>query len=283
MNHNPITSAKILQSALPYMQQHAGRTVVIKYGGHAMSNPDLALSFARDIALMQQVGVNPIIVHGGGPQIGAALAQKNIKPQFIEGLRVTDAATMEVVEMVLTGRLNKDIALSINRAGGRAVGICGKDANLVRARKRAGADIGFVGEPRLVDPSLLTAFETTGLIPVIAPVAADETGQSYNINADTMAGAIATAIGASRLLMLTDVEGVLDKEGKLITQLELQQIETLKTQGVIKGGMIPKIDTCVKSVGSGVDAAVIIDGRRENALILELFTDHGAGTLIKAG
>lgn len=283
MNHNPITSAKILQSALPYMQQHAGRTVVIKYGGHAMSNPDLALSFARDITLMQQVGVNPIIVHGGGPQIGAALAQKNIKPQFIEGLRVTDAATMEVVEMVLTGRLNKDIALSINRAGGRAVGICGKDANLVRARKRAGTDIGFVGEPQLVDPSLLTAFETTGLIPVIAPVAADETGQSYNINADTMAGAIATAIGASRLLMLTDVEGVLDKEGKLIAQLELQQIETLKTQGVIKGGMIPKIDTCVKAVGSGVDAAVIIDGRRENALILELFTDHGAGTLIKAG
>ena len=283
MNHNPITSAKILQSTLPYMQQHAGRTVVIKYGGHAMSNPDLALSFARDIALMQQVGVNPIIVHGGGPQIGAALAQKNIKPQFIEGLRVTDAATMEVVEMVLTGRLNKDIALSINRAGGRAVGICGKDANLVRARKRAGTDIGFVGEPQLVDPSLLTAFETTGLIPVIAPVAADETGQSYNINADTMAGAIATAIGASRLLMLTDVEGVLDKEGKLIAQLELQQIETLKTQGVIKGGMIPKIDTCVKAVGSGVDAAVIIDGRRENALILELFTDHGAGTLIKAG
>lgn len=283
MAFDPLNSAKILQSALPYMQRYSGRTIVIKYGGHAMINEELADSFARDIALMQQVGIHPVVVHGGGPQINQALETYGIKGQFINGLRVTDKKTVEIVEMVLAGKLNKQIVSSLNLAGGCAVGVCGRDAKLVRARKvsgQDGVDLGFVGEPEFVDPRLLTAFETTGIIPVIAPVASDKAGQSYNINADVMAGAIAAAIGAVRLLMLTDIAGVLDADKNLLKQLSLDDCDRLLQAGVINGGMIPKIETCKKAVESGVEAAAIIDGRVENAVLLELFTDHGVGTII---
>jgi acetylglutamate kinase len=275
--------AKVLRGALPDLRRYYGRSIVIKFGGHAMTDPALFEAFAKDMVLLRQVGIQPIVVHGGGPQINHMLDALDHEASFVDGLRVTDATTMGVVEMVLSGQVNKSIALAINRAGGRAVGISGKDGDLVRAVKVQGShDLGFVGEPELVNPAVLSSFEAGGIIPVIAPIAADAEGQTHNINGDTMAGAIASAVGAARLLLLTDVIGVLDKQGHLMTEIKLDQVEALRADGTIKGGMIPKLETCAKAVSSGVGAAVILDGRIEGAVIVELLSKSGAGTLVRA-
>ncbi len=275
--------AKVLRGALPDLRRYYGRSIVIKFGGHAMTDPKLFEAFAKDMVLLRQVGIQPIVVHGGGPQINHMLSALQHEASFVDGLRVTDATTMGVVEMVLSGQVNKSIALAINRAGGRAVGISGKDGDLVRAIKvQGGQDLGFVGEPELVNPAVLSSFEAIGIIPVIAPIAADADGQTHNINGDTMAGAIASAVGAARLLLLTDVIGVLDKQGHLMTEIKLDQVDTLRRDGTIKGGMIPKLETCAKAVSSGVGAAVILDGRIEGAVIVELLSKSGAGTLVRA-
>jgi acetylglutamate kinase len=278
-----LRTARTLTEALPYMRRYAGKSFVIKYGGHAMVKPELAEIFARDIVLLKQVGINPIVVHGGGPQIGEFLKRLDIKSEFIDGLRVTDAETMEVVEMVLAGTTNKAVVNAINAAGGMAVGLSGKDARLVRARKLYSpkGDLGFVGDPEEVNPQVLKALEGAGMIPVIAPIGFGEGGESYNINADTVAGAIAAAVGAVRLLMLTDVAGVLDQDGALIPDLSLDDVHRLMEEGTISGGMIPKVQTCVEAVERGVEAAVILDGRVPHALLLETFTKHGVGTLIR--
>lgn len=279
-----LQKAKTLSEALPYMRQYNGETFVIKYGGHAMENADLAHLFARDVVLIRQVGVNPIVVHGGGPQIGQMLDRLQIKSSFVDGLRVTDQATVEVVEMVLSGSINKQIVSAINEAGGFAVGLSGKDGHLIRARKVKGkndVDLGFVGEPVEITPHILDNFHETDVIPVIAPVGAGASGETYNINADTAAGAIAGAVGAARLFMLTDVPGVLDQQGNLIEEMTATQARQLIADGTIKGGMIPKVETCLEAVALGVEAAVILDGRVPHALLLEIFTPHGAGTLIK--
>ena len=290
---DPLVQAQVLAEALPYMRRHAGHTFVVKYGGHAMGESELARSFASDIVLLKHVGINPIVVHGGGPQIGAMLDRLKIQSSFIEGLRVTDAATVEVVEMVLAGRINKEIASFINQAGGFAVGLSGKDGNLIQATKLRRTqrdpesniekilDLGFVGEPSAITTHVLDVFQKTDVIPVIAPIGIGARGETYNINADTAAGAIAEAVGAKRLLLLTDVAGVLDDLGNLIPKMQADKARALIKTGTIKGGMIPKVETCVKAVDGGVDGAVIIDGRVPHALLLELFTEHGAGTLIE--
>ncbi|MCC7427575.1 MAG: acetylglutamate kinase [Alphaproteobacteria bacterium] len=287
------TQARILSEALPYMRRYHGETFVIKYGGHAMGEEHLADLFARDIALLKQVGVNPVIVHGGGPQISSMLKRLNVTSTFIDGLRVTDAAMVEVVEMVLAGTLNKQIAAAICKAGALAVGISGKDGGLVRARKLARTkrdpdsniekvlDLGFVGEPEFIDRRVLDALFTADIIPVIAPVGMGADGQTYNINADTVAGAVAAALKATRLLMLTDVAGVLDKDKQLLPELSLADVDRLVGEGTISGGMIPKVETCVQAVKGGVKGAVILDGRVEHAILLEIFTEHGVGTLIR--
>ena len=275
--------ASTLIEALPFLKRHRGATFVIKYGGHAMGEERLAREFARDIVLLKHTGINPVIVHGGGPQIKHMLSRLQIESEFVDGLRVTDGATVEVVEMVLAGKINKEIVGAIQAEGGKAVGICGKDARLMTARKvtRNGRDIGHVGEPTFVDPGVLDLFERSEIIPVIAPIAADEDGETLNVNADTAAGAIAGAIKARRLLMLTDVEGVLDKNRQLMPWLLVDQIGGLIADGTIHGGMIPKVETCVKAVEAGTRAATILDGRVPHAVVLELFTEHGIGTQIR--
>ena len=294
LHESAAEQAKILVHALPYLRRYAGATIVVKYGGHAMGEQHLAAMFGRDIALLKQVGVNPVVVHGGGPQINAMLKRLEISSTFIDGLRVTDAAMVEVVEMVLAGTVNKHVADLINRAGALAVGICGKDGSMIRARKlrrtkkdpdsniERELDLGFVGEPEHVDVRLLHALTGAGLIPVIAPVGAGADGQTYNINADTVAGAIAGALGATRLLMLTDVAGVLDHERRLIPEMTVADVESGIASGMITGGMIPKVENCIDAVRRGAKGAVILDGRQPHACLLELFTEGGPGTIIRA-
>ena len=288
-----LATARTLSEALPYILRYDEKTIVVKYGGHAMGDPRLAASFARDIVLLKQVGLNPIVVHGGGPQIGQMLERLKIQSSFVDGLRVTDAATVEVVEMVLAGSINKQIVTDINVAGGRAVGLSGKDGNLIRARKlerkrkdpsshiEQVLDLGFVGEPERVSPEILKTIIASDLIPVIAPIGIGADGATYNINADTAAGAIAGAVEATRLLLLTDVEGVLDKGGALVPRLAAADARALIADGTASGGMIPKIETCLFAIEAGVEGVVIMDGRVEHAILLELFTAHGAGTLIE--
>ncbi|HEX3675186.1 MAG TPA: acetylglutamate kinase [Rhizomicrobium sp.] len=287
------STARVLVEALPYILQYDGRAIVVKYGGNAMEN-GVSQSFAQDIVLMKQTGIDPIVVHGGGPQIGAMLKQLAIPSHFIDGLRVTDDAAMKVVEMVLSGAINKEIVAGINAAGGRAVGISGKDGNLVIARKlertkldpvtleKKAVDLGFVGEPDTINPEVLCTIIASDLIPVIAPIGVGKKGETFNINADTVAGAVAGAMSAARLLLLTDVEGVLDRDGKLIPRLNLAEARALIANGTISGGMIPKIETAIDAVERGVSAAVILDGRIPHVLLLEIFTEHGAGTMITA-
>ncbi len=286
--------ADILASALPYMRRYAGATVVVKYGGHAMGEEALAEQFGSDIALLKQVGINPVVVHGGGPQINTMLQRLAIQSSFVDGLRVTDRAMVEVVEMVLAGTVNKHVAGLITRAGALAVGVCGKDGGMIRARKLRRTridpgsniervlDLGFVGEPEHVDVRVIHALTGSGLIPVIAPVAMGEDGQTYNINADTVAGAVAGALGAHRLLMLTDVAGVLDHDKALIPQLTVAEVERGVSSGMISGGMIPKVETCAQAVREGVKGAVILDGRLPHVCLLELFTATGIGTMVTA-
>jgi len=284
-----LRTARTISEALPYMQRYAGKRFVIKYGGHAMVDAELSRVFAQDIVLMKQIGIHPIVVHGGGPQIGQMLDRLQIKSSFVDGLRVTDAATVEVVEMVLAGTINKQIVSAINAAGGSAIGLSGKDAGLIEARRHflekdgKQVDIGLVGEPAKVDPKVIDQLQNSDFIPVIAPVGFGPDGLTYNINADTAAGAIAAAAKATRLLMLTDVAGVLDKTGKLIEDLTVSQVRQLMADGTISGGMIPKLDTCVDAVENGVEASVILDGRVPHALLLEIFTPHGLGTLVHKG
>ena len=287
-----LAKAETLTEALPYIQRYAGQTFVIKYGGHAMGDPALAHDFAEDVVLLKSIGINPIVVHGGGPQIGAMLKQLGVESRFVDGLRVTDAETARVAEMVLSGAINKEIVGWIAGAGGRAVGISGKDGGFVEARKltrttrdpdsqiEQAVDLGFVGEPARIDRTLLDTISAAGMIPVVAPIGVDAAGQTLNINADTMAGAVAAAVGAKRLFLLTDVAGVLDKDGGLITDLDPAKIAALKADGTAKGGMIPKLETCVAAVESGVEGAVILDGRVPHAMLLEIFTARGAGTLV---
>jgi len=284
--------ARLLSAALPYMQRYENKTVVVKYGGHAMGNIELGRAFARDIALLKQSGVNPIVVHGGGPQIGAMLDRMGIESRFEGGLRVTDAKTVEIVEMVLAGSINKEIVALINAEGEWAIGLCGKDGNMVfaeKARKRVKdpdsniervLDLGFVGEPAEIDRTLLDLLARSEMIPVLAPVAPGRDGHTYNINADTFAGAIAGAVQAKRLLFLTDVPGVLDKDRRLIDQLTVAQARALIADGTISGGMIPKVETCIYAIEKGVEGVVILNGKTAHAVLLELFTEHGAGTLI---
>lgn len=280
MNRDWIATAQTLSQALPYMQRYHQARVVIKLGGHAMGSDEAMASFANDVVLMRQVGVNPVIVHGGGPMINAMLERLQIKSDFVNGKRVTDAATMEVVEMVLSGLVNKRIVQAINAAGGRAVGLSGKDANLIRCTQTDPA-LGLVGTPSDIDPSLLDSLFGEAIIPVIAPLGAGEEGETYNINGDTVAGAIAGALQADRLLLLTDVSGVKDASGEIVTEMTAQQIRDLTADGTIAGGMIPKTETALDAIASGVRAAVILDGRAPNACLLELFTDHGAGSIIR--
>jgi acetylglutamate kinase len=289
-----LAKAETLTEALPYLQRYAGMTFVVKYGGHAMGDPELARDFAEDVVLLQAVGIHPIVVHGGGPQIGAMLKRLGVESEFVGGLRVTDAETAKIAEMVLAGSINKEIVGWISQAGGKAVGISGKDARLVTARKvqrsepdplqgiERHVDLGFVGEPVSVDPAILRSLAAQGFIPVVAPIAMGADGHTYNINADTMAGAIAGACGAARFFLLTDVPGVMDKTGELMTDLDPAGIAALKADGTISGGMIPKVETCVAAVNAGVDAAVILDGRIPHAMLLEIFTRQGAGTLVHA-
>ncbi|MEP2735550.1 MAG: acetylglutamate kinase [Erythrobacter sp.] len=289
-----LAKAEVLIEALPYFQRYAGRTFVVKYGGHAMGNPDAARDFAEDIVLLKAVGINPVVVHGGGPQIGAMLEKLGVESTFVDGLRVTDEATAKVAEMVLSGGINKELVSWITGAGGKAIGISGKDGGLVTATKaqrttrdpesniEKAVDLGFVGEPSHVDTNVIDTAVNAGLIPIIAPIAAGEDGHTYNINADTMAGAIAAALGAARLFLLTDVAGVLSKEGELLTDLNPAKIDALKEDGTISGGMIPKLETCVKAVEAGCEAAVVLDGREAHAMLLEFFTARGAGTLVQA-
>jgi len=283
--------ARILSEALPYMQRYDKRTVVVKYGGHAMGDETLSRQFAKDIVLLKQAGVNPIVVHGGGPQIGAMLKRLNIKSEFSNGLRITDKATVDVVEMVLAGSINKQIVTALNQAGGKAVGLSGKDGNLIQARKftPSGAsdsnieklDLGFVGEPAQINSEILETIIKSDIIPVVAPIGVGAEGETFNINADTAAGALASAMSAERLLLLTDVRGVLDKAGQLIPEMSLEAARGYMKDGTISGGMIPKLETCITSVEQGVEAVAILDGRVPHVVLLELFTEHGAGTLIQ--
>ncbi|WCT73156.1 acetylglutamate kinase [Sphingomonas naphthae] len=280
-----LAKAETLTEALPYLQRYAGSTFVVKYGGHAMGDPELARDFAEDVVLLKAVGINPVVVHGGGPQIGAMLKASGVESKFVDGLRVTDEATMKVAEMVLSGQINKEIVAWIARAGGRAVGISGKDGRLVTATKMKHPthDLGLVGEIDHVDTTVLDTISRAGMIPVVAPIGIGKDGESYNINADTMAGFLAIATGAERLFLLTDVAGVLDKQKALLTDLTPSQINLLQTDGTISGGMIPKLQTCIDAVEGGVDAAVILDGRVPHAMLIEIFTKQGAGTLVRLG
>ena len=289
----PLDQARILSEALPHMQEYDEQTIVIKYGGHAMGAEDVAKAFARDIVLLEQTAINPVVVHGGGPQIATMLKRLGIQSEFAAGLlRITDAATIEIVEMVLAGSINKQLVGYINEAGGKAVGLCGKDGNMVTASKATRTmvdpdlhiekvvDLGFVGEPEKVDLTLLNQLIGYELIPVLAPLATSKTGQTFNVNADTFAGAVAGALKAKRLLLLTDVPGVLDKSKKLITDLSVKDARKLIADGTISGGMIPKVETCIYALEQGVQGVVIIDGKQPHAVLLELFTNQGTGTLI---
>jgi acetylglutamate kinase len=293
MDVTPFQQAQILAEALPYMQRYDEATVVVKYGGHAMGAEDMAREFARDIVLLEQTAINPVVVHGGGPQIEAMLRRVGVKSQFAGGLRVTDEQTLEVVEMVLAGSINKQMVGYINEAGGKAIGLCGKDGNMVVARKLTRTvvdpdseiekivDLGFVGEPERVDTTVLDEVLGRNLIPVLAPVAGGANGGTYNVNADTFAGAIAGALKAKRLLLLTDVAGVVDKSKKLIKELTADEARRLIADGTISGGMIPKVETCIDALERGVEAVVILDGKVPHAVLLELFTELGAGTLFR--
>jgi len=293
MDVTPFQQAQILAEALPYMQRYDEATVVVKYGGHAMGAEDLAREFARDIVLLEQIAINPVVVHGGGPQIEAMLKRVGVKSQFAGGLRVTDEPTLEVVQMVLAGSINKQMVGYINEAGGKAIGLCGKDGNMVVARKLTRTvvdpdshiekivDLGFVGEPEKVDTTVLDQVLGRKLIPVLAPVAAAADGGTFNVNADTFAGAIAGALKAKRLLLLTDVAGVFDKSKKLIKELSADEARRLIADGTISGGMIPKVETCIDALERGVEAVVILDGKVPHAVLLELFTELGAGTLFR--
>lgn len=293
MTDDALDQMATLAGALPFLKRYDDQTVVVKYGGHAMGEEETALRFGRDIALLEQVGVNPVVVHGGGPQINAMLKRLDVKSTFVQGLRVTDAEMLDVVEMVLAGPVNKQVAEAITRAGAMAVGISGKDGGLVRARKvtrqvkdeATGAmkevDLGFVGEPERIDPKILKLLIGADIVPVVAPVGVGADGQTYNINADTVAGAIAGALEAERLLMLTDVRGVLGPDGKLIAEMTVAEVRRGIAEGWISGGMIPKVETCIYAVERGVKGAVILDGRVPHAVLVELFTDGGAGTLIR--
>jgi acetylglutamate kinase len=288
----PQDAARILSEALPHMQRYDEETIVVKYGGHAMGDEAVARAFARDIVLLEQTAINPVVVHGGGPQIEAMLKKAGVQSQFAGGLRITDAKTLEIVEMVLAGSINKQIVGFINAAGGKAIGLCGKDGNMVVAKKATRrvvdpdsnieklVDLGFVGEPDKIDTTVLDTVLGRELIPVLAPVAAAADGGSYNVNADTFAGAIAGALRAKRFLLLTDVPGVLDKNKKLIDQMSVADVRRLIADGTISGGMIPKVETCIYALEKGVEGVVILDGKVPHAVLLELFTDHGAGTLI---
>ena len=297
--HDPalLAKAETLIEALPYLQRYEGRTFVVKYGGHAMGDPELARDFAEDIVLLKAVGINPVVVHGGGPQIGRMLKALGIESRFVDGLRVTDKQTAEVAEMVLAGAINKELVGWIARAGGKAIGISGKDGGMVIARKVQAkkppkaieddgeplvVDLGFVGEPDRIDTSVIDTICAAGMIPIIAPIGVGDDGETYNINADTMAGSIAAALGAARLFLLTDVPGVLDKDWQLLTNLTPGDIARLAQDGTISGGMIPKLETCVHAVEAGCEAAVVLDGRVPHAMLLEFFTSKGAGTLIRA-
>jgi len=292
MDVSPFDKARILSEALPHMQRYDEETVVVKYGGHAMGEEQTARDFARDIVLLEQLAINPVVVHGGGPQIGAMLEKLGIRSEFAGGLRITDARTVEVVEMVLAGSINKQIVGFINGAGGKAIGLTGKDGNLVRARKLSRTvvdpgssierivDLGFVGEPEKVDVTVLADLLGRDIIPVLAPIAGGADGVTYNINADTFAGAVAGALKAKRLLFLTDVPGVLDKSKQLIADITADDARRLIADGTISGGMIPKVETCIDALERGVEGVVILDGKVPHAVLLELLTDHGAGTLI---
>ncbi len=291
-NDAAVARAFTLSEALPFMRRYAGKTFVIKYGGHAMGDQQVAAQFAHDVVMMKQVGINPIVVHGGGPQIGQMLNRLKIHSEFVNGLRVTDAATVEIVEMVLSGVINKSIVQEITRAGGMAVGLSGKDGGLIEASKlmhkaadpdsniEKVLDLGFVGEPVRVNPHILSVFAKSDIIPVIAPVGFDQAGNTYNINADTAAGAIAAAVHATRFLLLTDIPGVLDNNKALLPRLTQAEVLHLIQDGTISGGMIPKVQTCLDAVSKGVEGAVIMDGRVPHALLLETFTNEGAGTII---
>ena len=291
LDPKPVRQARLISQALPFMQRYADQTIVVKYGGHAMGDAALSQAFARDIALLKQSGIKPIVVHGGGPQIAAMLDRLGIESSFEDGLRVTDERTIEVVEMVLAGSINKEIVQEIIRAGGKAIGLCGKDGQMVTVRTLTRTardpdsniekvvDLGFVGEPETVRPAVLDMVTSEALIPVIAPVAAGSDGKTYNVNADTFAGAIAGALGASRLLFLTDVDGVLDADKNLIPELTVAKARDLIADGTIAGGMIPKVETCIQAVEQGVEGVVILNGKTPHCVLLELFT-AGAGTLI---
>jgi len=288
-----LRTAATVAGALPYMRQFAGQTFVIKYGGHAMGDEALAEKFARDVVLLKQVGIHPVVVHGGGPQIGKMLARLNIESEFIDGLRVTTKGIVDVVEMVLSGAINKSIVTAIQKAGGQAMGLSGKDGNLIRARKLERTrkdpdshieqvlDLGYVGEPTKVDPQIMHEFAHSNFIPVIAPIGISDEGETYNINADTAAGAIAAAIGAEKLMMLSDVTGVLADDGQLLTELTPEDVSILMQDGTITGGMIPKLETCVNALQAGVTRAHIVDGRIPHVMLVEIFTEAGAGTVIR--
>ena len=282
-----LRAAQTITEALPYMRRFSGRTFVIKYGGHAMGNAALAENFAKDVVLLKQVGINPVVVHGGGPQIAKMLERLSIESSFVDGLRVTDEAAIEVVEMVLSGTINKEIVSTINAAGGTAVGLSGKDGKLLEARRLtepgSEGDLGFVGEPAEVNISVLQSFKKSHIIPVVAPIGAGPDGETFNINADTAAGAIASAMSAAKLIMLTDVAGVLDDAGELISSLDVAQTRQLLESGAVKGGMIPKLKTCLQALQNETDAAHILDGRIPHSLLLEIFTEHGTGTMIVPG
>jgi len=290
-----LVKAETLIEALPYFQRYAGRSFVVKYGGHAMGDPEAARDFARDIVLLKAVGIDPVVVHGGGPQIGRMLGKLGIESTFVDGLRVTDEATRDVAEMVLSGAINKELVGWIAEAGGKAIGLSGRDGGLVTASKVTRTtvdphsnetqeiDLGFVGEPEAVDTGILDTLCKAGIIPIVAPIAAGRDGQTYNVNADTMAGALAAALGAARLILLTDVAGVLDKQGQLLSDLTPADIACLREDGTVHGGMIPKLETCVQAVEGGCEAAVILDGRISHVLLLEFFTSRGAGTLVRSG
>ena len=289
-----LRTARTLVEALPYLRRFSGQSFVIKYGGHAMGDDELARDFARDVVLIKQVGVNPIVVHGGGPQIGQMLERMNIETRFVDGLRVTSRESVDIVEMVLTGSINKQIVTAINNEGGYAIGISGKDGRLVEARKLRRArrdpdshiekilDLGFVGEPRHINAGILRMFEESDAIPVVAPIGAGPDGDTYNINADTVAGAIAEAVGAAKLLMLTDIAGVLDGDGALVSQMSRAEARSLLASGAVAGGMIPKLETCLKALENGVADVHVLDGKVPHVLLLELFTEEGTGTKITA-
>jgi acetylglutamate kinase len=288
-----LEKARILSEALPYMKEFAGETFIIKYGGSAMGDKSLAKQFASDVVMLKHVGINPVVVHGGGPQISAMLEKLKIKSSFIDGLRVTDVETVDIVEMVLCGSINKQIVSDINAAGGVAVGLSGKDGGMIKARKLRRTksdpdsnieqilDLGFVGEPSRIVPDILALFEDSDVIPVIAPIGVSEAGDTYNINADSVAGAIAGALAASKLIMLTDVPGVLNKDKELISELTVSEAQRLMRDGVITGGMIPKLETCIHALQNHTESAHIIDGRIPHAVLIEIFTEHGLGTMLR--